>query len=76
MNVPDGIDPELAQSQSAAANLPRGVPPLAKRWNNQMTFGDFTDATLNSYYQTHSATVIPRQPNDTLVVHRLTDIHG
>ena len=50
MNVPDGVDPELAQSQSAAANLPRGVPPLAKRWNSQMTFGDFTDATLNSYY--------------------------
>ena len=50
MNVPEGMDPEQAQSQSAAANLPKGVLPLGSRWKREMTFGDFTDATLNSYY--------------------------
>ena len=31
MNVPESIDPNLAQSQSAAAKLPPGVTPLEKR---------------------------------------------
>lgn len=50
MHCPEGVDPNAAQSQSAAANLPRGVPPLASRWKPDMDFGQFTDATLKSYY--------------------------
>lgn len=51
MNAPKGVSPEQAQSQSAAANLPKGVAPLSRRYTRaDMTFGDFTDATLNSYY--------------------------
>lgn len=50
MQGPSSIDPSQAQSQAAAANLPRGVPPLASRWNPTQTFGDFTDATLKAYY--------------------------
>lgn len=50
MNCPEGVDTAAAQSQSAAANLPRGVPPLASRWKPEMDFGQFTDATLKSYY--------------------------
>ena len=50
MDVPEGIAPESAQSQAAAASLPPGVPSLASRWNPAQTFGDFTDSTLSSYY--------------------------
>lgn len=50
MDVPAGIAPEAAQSQAAAATLPPGVPPLASRWSPEQTFGDFTKATLGSYY--------------------------
>ena len=51
MSCPEGVDPANAQSQSAAANLPRGVPPLASRWlSPSQTFGEFTDETLKSYY--------------------------
>ena len=50
MTCPEGIDPDMAQTQSAAANLPRGVPSLKSRWNNEMDFGQFTSATLNAYY--------------------------
>jgi hypothetical protein len=50
MNTPDGIHADAAQSQSAAANLPKGVPPLTSRWELGQTFGDFTTKTLDSYY--------------------------
>jgi len=50
MNTPDGIAADAAQSQSAAANLPKGVPPLTSRWELSQTFGDFTKKTLDSYY--------------------------
>lgn len=50
MNCPPGMDPSSAQSQSAAKNLPPGVPPLASRWNPSQTFGEFTGVTLQSYY--------------------------
>lgn len=50
MNVPEGLDPSCAQSQSAAKNLPPGVPPLASRWNPSQDFSQFTEVTLNSYY--------------------------
>ena len=50
MNCPNEIDPSLAQSQSAAENLPRGVPPLKSRWNANQDFNEFTHSTLSAYY--------------------------
>jgi hypothetical protein len=51
MTVPEGLDPAGAQSQSSAANLPKGVPPLATRWQNVgMDFSAFTNETLKHYY--------------------------
>jgi len=39
MTVPPGMDPTSAQSQSAAQNLPAGVPPLASRWHQALPTG-------------------------------------
>lgn len=60
MVAPHGVDPMQTQTQSAAANLPPGVPPLAKRWipvaahevpaRTPQTFGEFTEATHKSFY--------------------------
>ena len=50
MAVPTGIDTVLAQSQQAALSLPKGVPPLATRWQCTQTFGEFTDSTLSAYH--------------------------
>lgn len=60
MVAPHGVDPHQTQTQSAAANLPPGVPPLAKRWipvaahelgeKKAQTFGEFTEATHKSFY--------------------------
>lgn len=50
MAVPTGRSAAQAQDQAAAATLPPGVPPLGARWKEGMDFGQFTDATLNSYY--------------------------
>lgn len=50
MRQPTGIDPFDAQSQEAAANLPKGVPPIAARWNPLQSFGEFTEATLAAYH--------------------------
>jgi len=56
MVCPEGVDPADAQSQSAAANLPPGVPLLSTRWRHYaegakpQTFGEFTNETLNAYY--------------------------
>lgn len=54
MVVPEGLDPSQAQTQSAAANLPPGVPPLASRWKSSsdkpQTFGEFTEETHKSFY--------------------------
>jgi isopenicillin N synthase-like dioxygenase len=50
MCCPDGVDPQSAQSQSAAANLPAGVPTLASRWHAAQTFGEFTSCTLKAYH--------------------------
>ena len=38
-----------AQAQAAIAALPPGVPPLATRWDNSMTFGQFTNRTIEKY---------------------------
>lgn len=60
MLAPHGVDPQQTQTQSAAANLPPGVPPLATRWipvsaheadvKQAQTFGEFTEQTHKSYY--------------------------
>jgi len=50
MKTPDGVDISAAQSQSAAAALPAGVPPLSSRWEERMDFGEFTEKTLQAYY--------------------------
>ena len=47
---PSEIDPENAQTQKAARNLPRGVPPLHTRWNNSMDFSEFSLSTLAEYH--------------------------
>ncbi len=48
--MPEGRSASQAQTQAAAASLPKGVPPLSKRWKDGMDFGQFTDATLKEYY--------------------------
>lgn len=50
MVVPMGRTAHQAQTQAAAAALPPGVPALGTRWKEGMDFGQFTDATLSSYY--------------------------
>ncbi|MGB4346572.1 MAG: hypothetical protein WBJ21_09270 [Burkholderiaceae bacterium] len=57
MAVPEGVDPHQAQSQTAAANLPPGVPALKTRWEHRpdpaqapQTFGEFSEKTHQSYY--------------------------
>lgn len=50
MAVPEGVDPDVAQAQAAIKALPGRVPPLASRWDNSMTFGEFTIKTIEKYY--------------------------
>lgn len=50
MRIPDGRSLAQAQDQQAAQALPAGVPPLARRFEEGMDFGDFTKATLSEYY--------------------------
>jgi len=54
MSIPEGVDPKQAQSQTAASNLPPGVPPLSTRWHPDQdptqTFGQFSENTHKSYY--------------------------
>jgi isopenicillin N synthase-like dioxygenase len=50
MNCPPGVDPAQTQTQTAALNLPPGVPPLASRWNPSQNFGEFSEATHKAYY--------------------------
>ncbi|KAF4041397.1 2OG-Fe(II) oxygenase superfamily [Phytophthora infestans] len=47
MAVPDSKDPNEA---GKTENLPKGVPPLLSRWNNDMSYDDFTQATFKAYY--------------------------
>jgi isopenicillin N synthase-like dioxygenase len=47
MAVPSSKDPNEA---GKTENLPKGVPPLLSRWNNDMTYDDFTQATFKAYY--------------------------
>lgn len=50
MDFPSERALEQVQSQSAAANLPSGVPRLTTRWAPGQDFAAFTAATLNAYY--------------------------
>lgn len=51
MNIPVGMDLERAQGKEALKHLPPGVPPLSRRWSgNKQDFGEFTEATIKSYY--------------------------
>jgi isopenicillin N synthase-like dioxygenase len=50
MDIPKGRSPEDAQTQRAAERLPKGVTPLASRWQVGMDFGSFTDRTLNAFH--------------------------
>jgi hypothetical protein len=52
MDVPAGADAALVTAGSAQRMLPKGVPPLAGRWEagGGQTFGDFTARTLAAYY--------------------------
>lgn len=50
MTVPTGVEPDMATRGSGAQHLPKGVPPLATRWNEKQDFGSFTTSTLSSYY--------------------------
>ena len=52
MNVPEGIDPSKACYGSSTQHLPPGVPPLHTRWQNNISFGDFTNQTLDAYHPT------------------------
>ncbi|KAL4100454.1 hypothetical protein PRIC1_008246 [Phytophthora ramorum] len=47
MAVPKDKDPLEA---GKTENLPKGVPPLLSRWNNGMSYDDFTQATFKAYY--------------------------
>lgn len=49
MNVPEGVDPGHAAEVSSAEYLPKGVPPLGSRWQNDYDFGVFTEKTVAAY---------------------------
>jgi len=56
MSVPEGADPELTQSNTAAQSLPAGVPRLRARWGTEecafttCNFGAFTNETLSKIH--------------------------
>lgn len=50
MDAPADTPTEKVVKSTSAEYLPPGVPQLATRWKPSMTFGEFTDATLKSYY--------------------------
>lgn len=47
MAIPGQGDPQAA---GKTENLPKGVPPLLSRWNNDMNYDEFTQATFKAYY--------------------------
>lgn len=50
MTVPDNADQEVVLRGARGELLPPGVRALSDRWENGITFGKFTDNTLNAYY--------------------------
>lgn len=49
MTVPADCDTQLIIG-GTSDYLPKGVPPLKVRWNNEQDFGTFTNATLAAYH--------------------------
>jgi len=49
MDIPKATTPKQAMKGSSSKFLPRSVPPLSKRWNPEMDFGQFTAETLRLY---------------------------
>jgi len=49
MNPPSGIDYKNTIQQGTVAELPKGVPPLSRRWREGQDFGLFTKVTLEAY---------------------------
>ncbi|RLN91763.1 hypothetical protein BBJ28_00005298 [Nothophytophthora sp. Chile5] len=50
MAVPTGEGAKDPQEAGKTENLPKGVPPLLSRWNNDMNYDEFTQATFKAYY--------------------------
>ncbi|RYG41624.1 hypothetical protein EON68_02870 [archaeon] len=52
MSTPTGAKPENVLRGARGELLPKGVPPLASRWeaSGKQTFGEFTNKTLSMYY--------------------------
>jgi len=50
MDMPQDVNPENVVKGSSSKFLPPGVPLLGSRWSQNMDFGEFTVATLKSYY--------------------------
>ena len=50
MAPPAGAEVHRVTKGAHGETLPPGVPALASRWNADMDFGEFTDATLKAYY--------------------------
>jgi hypothetical protein len=50
IGVPAGVDPAVAQAQAEIEALPKRVPPLASRWENAISFGEFTLRTIEKYH--------------------------
>jgi len=49
MDIPKGTKRAQAEKGSSSEFLPKAVPPLSKRWNPEMDFGEFTAETLKCY---------------------------
>lgn len=50
MSIPEGRSVEDVQSGEAVKFLPSSVKTLASRWKDGMDFGEFSDATFNTFY--------------------------
>jgi hypothetical protein len=47
--VPNGMDANKVLEGSGVTSLPKGVPPLSKRWNSKQSFGEFTVSSIAAY---------------------------
>lgn len=50
MTVPKDNDLNDPNEAAKTENLPKGVPSLLSRWDNNMSYSDFTQATFKAYY--------------------------
>jgi len=49
MVVPKDVDPAKAAEATLTKYLPKGIPALPVRWNPDMDFGTFSEATFSAY---------------------------